>query len=341
MKAVVKTAPGFGNIEIKDVPVPEIGQDEILVKVRAAAMCGTDMEIYRGEFKTVIPVIPGHEFSGEVEKVGKNVRSVVPGDRVVSETSNVICGKCYYCRTGRYNLCAERKGLGYGANGAFAEYVRIPEFVAHKIPPRITFDEAALCEPLSVATRAVGAISDVHAADNVVVVGAGAISLFLLQVVKASGAGKIIVTEINDDRLKMAKQLGADATVNVKKEDALQRIREETNGVGADIVFEATGSPQAVPPLLDYVRKAGEVVIVGVFPKPVEIDVNKIVMNELKVLSSWTSGVFTDWNRSLTLLEKNMVTTKPLITHRFPLEKWLEGTKLMEKQECIRIVFRP
>jgi len=343
MKAIVKTATGFGNVEIQDVDVPKIDIEDVLVRVKSAGFCGTDMEIYRGEFETVIPVIIGHEFSGEIVEVGKNVHTISVGDRVVSETAIEICGKCFYCRTGSYNLCPERKGLGYGTNGAFAEYVRIPSRTVHKIPNNLTFDEAALCEPLSVATRATDPISKVRVGDTVAVVGPGPIGLLIIQVAKACGASFVINTGArgDDDRLELAKKLGADEVANVEHEDPVEKVRQLTNGVMADIVIEAAGAPRAATQSLELAKRGGVITLVGIYPKPFEADLNIVLRKELRIRGSWSSGVFTDWELALKLLSAKRVQTTPLITHELPLENWKESLKLVQERKAIKVVFHP
>jgi|Deesub1362A_J573_1020465.scaffolds.fasta_scaffold00394_3 2-desacetyl-2-hydroxyethyl bacteriochlorophyllide A dehydrogenase len=340
MKALVKYEEGPGNIEIRNVKIPSIEDHEVLVKVKAAGFCGTDMEIYRWDFKTKIPVIMGHEGAGEVVEVGGAVSEIHVGDRVALETSKIICGRCDYCRVGRYNLCAERRGLGYGTDGTFAEYVKTIGDKVHRIPENISYEEAAILEPLSVATRAVIQIANVKAGDTITISGPGPIGLFVLQVVKAAGASKIImVGRKNQSRLKLAEKLGATHVLRSGHDDVLSFIKEITDGKGTDLFFECSGNVLAFQNLLPTVKKGGQIILVGLYPEEVEFGLNTIVMNELELKGTWTSGVFTDWARTIALVEEGRVKMTPLISHRFPLENWEEVINLMEKGACIKTVF--
>lgn len=342
MKALVKYAEGPGNTEIQEVPMPETGPSDVLVEVVSAGLCGTDMEIYYGRFKPVIPVVTGHEGSGIVVEVGEKIRHIKSGDRVCFETSRTICGNCYFCRTGKYNLCDARKGLGYGANGTFAQYVAVAGERTHKIPNHVTMDEAALCEPLSVAVRAVITISTLKAGDTAVVIGAGGIGLFTVQVAKAAGASKVIAIDLrNKDRLRLAQELGADYVVCLADGvSALEAVAELTKGVGGDVVFEVSGAPEAALQSIDLARKKGQVVLVGLYPREIPVAWNKVVTREIEIKGSWTSGVFTDWTRMMSLLELGQIKIRPLISHILPLERWQEGFDLMHEGKCIKVVFR-
>ena len=341
MKALVKYAEGPGNIEIQEVPMPEIGPSEVMVEVVSAGLCGTDIKIYHGQFKTVLPVIIGHEGSGIVAEVGEKIDHIKPGERVCVETSRTICGNCHFCRTGKYNLCDERKGLGYGANGTFAQYVVVAGERTHQIPERVTMDEAALCEPLAVAVRAVNTISALEAGDTAVVIGAGPIGLFTVQVAKAAGASKVIAVDLNRDRLHLARELGADQVVcPADGMSALESVTELTKGAGGDVVFEVSGAPEAARQSIDLARKNGQVVLVGLCPGEIPVAWNKVIMREIEIKGSWTSGVFTDWARMMRLLELGQIKIRPLISHILPLERWPEGFDLMHEGKCIKVVFR-
>jgi L-iditol 2-dehydrogenase len=343
MKALVKFASGFGNLEMREVDEPEIGSTDVLVKVKSAGLCGSDMAIFRGEFQTVLPVIVGHEFSGEVVKAGRDVGNISLGDRIVSETAAEICGKCFFCRTGRYNLCPDRKGFGYGIDGAFAEYIKVPSRTLHCISHGVTFDEAALCEPLSVATRSTKAISNVQLGDTVAVIGPGPIGLLIVQVAKASGASSVISigAQGDDSRLELARKLGADDTVNVSKENPVEKMRLLTAGKMPDIVIEAAGTPGAALLSCELVRSGGIVTLVGVYSETAEMNLNLVVRKEVQLRGNWTSGVYADWKLALKMLSEGRVQTAPLITHRLPMQEWAKAFKLAEKREAIKVIFNP
>jgi L-iditol 2-dehydrogenase len=339
MKALVKVQEGPGHVEVREVGVPAIEDHEVLIKTRAAGFCGTDLEIVHGDFKTAIPVIMGHEGAGEVVAAGRSVTGVKTGDRVALETSKIICGACFYCRTGRYNLCSTRRGMGYGTDGTFAEYVKTNGGRVHRIPESMPFDEAGILEPLSVATRAAVQIAAVRGGDTVLVSGPGPIGLLLVQVARAAGASRIMmVGRKSRNRLQLAKELGA-AHVFSAQDDAVSAIKDLTAGKGVDVFFECSGNAHAFQNLLPAVKKAGQVILVGLYPEDVPIGLNAIVTGELEVKGTWTSGVFTDWMRTIALVEAGQVRLAPLISHRFPLENWREAVQLMEQGACIKSVF--
>ena len=339
MKALVKYKEGPGNVEIRDIEIPSVEDHEILIKTRSAGFCGTDLEIYRWEFKTRIPVIMGHEGAGEVVEVGQAVTGVKIGDRVALETSKIICGTCDYCRMGRYNLCSVRKGMGYGTDGTFAEYIKTNGGRVHRISKKILFEEAGILETLSVATRAVIQVANVKGGDTVLVSGPGPIGLLLVQVVKAVGASKVIVAgRKSKNRLELSKELGATSAFS-GQDDVVGAVKEITNGKGADLFFECSGNAHAFKDLLPAVKKGGQVILVGLYPEEISFGLNTIVTNELEVKGTWTSGVFTDWARTIALVEAGQVKMTPLISHRFPLEGWEEIVNLMEQGACIKAIF--
>jgi 2-desacetyl-2-hydroxyethyl bacteriochlorophyllide A dehydrogenase len=339
MKALVKYKEGPGNAEIRDVEIPTIEDHEILIKTRSAGFCGTDLEIYRWDFKTRIPVIMGHEGAGEVVEVGRSVTGVRVGDRVALETSKIICGTCDYCRIGRYNLCSVRRGMGYGTDGTFAEYIKTNGSRVHRIPKNIPLEEAGILETLSVATRAVIQMGNVKGGDTVLVSGPGPIGLMLVQVVRTVGASKIImVGRKSQNRLQLARELGATSVFSAQ-DDVVSAVKEMTNGKGADLFFECSGNAHAFKDLLPAVRKGGQIVLVGLYPEEIPFGLNTIVTNELEIKGTWTSGVFTDWARTIALVGSGQVRLTPLISHRFPLEDWQEVVHLMEQGSCIKSVF--
>jgi len=341
MKAVVKTKKGVGFIELLDIPKPEPGPNEVLVEVKAAGICGTDIHIYRDEFTYDPPVVLGHEFCGIIADVGKNVETWKPGDRVTSETAGKVCGQCSYCRTGRYNLCPERRGLGYHLNGAFAKYVVIPRpEILHRLPDNVDFVSGALCEPSAVATHGVIELTKISGGDFVAVLGEGPLGLLALQVAKSSGAGMVAVTGMIEARLEMAKTLGADLTINVEREDPVKIVMGLTEGYGANVVLECSGSPTAARQGLQMVRKGGSYTQLGLFGKPIEIDFDQIAYKELRV-----TGVFSQkwsaWETALKLISSGKLLTKPLVTHIFPIAEWQQGFDVMEKKIGIKVVLTP
>lgn len=260
MKALIKLRKGDGNVEIHDAPEPVTGSGEVKIEVKATGICGSDIHIYHDDIKIPVkpPVIIGHEFSGIVTEVGENVKEIRVGDAVTSETAVSVCGVCRYCRTGNYNLCPHRLGIGYWINGAFTKYCVVPRERVHKLPKDVDFISAAMCEPLACCIHGVIELTGVTAGDVVVITGPGAIGLLTLQIAKAEG-GKVGICGTSQDqkRLKLARGLGADVIVNIQKENADQIISDLTNGYGADVIFECSGNPKAANFGLDMVEKTG------------------------------------------------------------------------------------
>jgi len=342
MRAIVKTVWEPEAIEIKEVDKPSISADEVLIKVHASGICGTDLEIYKATSPIPIqlPRILGHEFSGVVAEVGEKVTNVKVGDRVVSE-SGVVCRHCIFCRMGRHNLCPERRPIGIARDGAFAEYVKAPSINIHKVPDNVSLDEAALTEPLSVAVHAVIERSQVMAGDAVAVVGAGTIGLLVLGCASLAGARMVLISGRHKNRLEVAKRLNADVVVNEKEENPVERVMELTDGLGVDVAYEATGNPRAVEQAIAMTRKGGKVVLIGVHSRPLEsFNLHSVISNEKTILGCWTHTSST-WDRALHLLSSKKINVAPLITHQLPLEQIRLGFDLLKKRKAIKVLMKP
>ncbi|RLE11636.1 sorbitol dehydrogenase [Candidatus Aerophobetes bacterium] len=341
MKAVVKVKKGEGNIEVKDVEEPEVGPDEVKIEVKAAGICGTDIHIYHDEFMVNPPVILGHEFCGVVKEVGKNVTEFKVGERVTSETAARVCGKCMFCRTGNYNLCPERLGLGYGVNGAFTRFCVVRKQIVHHLPDNVDFISGALCEPLSCAVHGVIEKTGVEAGEVVVVIGPGPLGLLSSQISKVEGGFVVVMgLSIDGERLSLAKKLGADVVVDIEKENPEEIIKDLTMGYGADIVLECSGSPSGANLGLKLIRKKGKFTQMGLFGRPIEIDFEQIAYKELKV-TGFFSHNWTSWEKALKLLEQGKVQTKPLVTEKLPITEWKKGFDKKEKGEGIKTILYP
>ncbi len=243
MKALVKPAGVSGVLEVREVDDPVLTEDQVLVEVKAAGICGSDvkhLQRVRDE-----PVILGHEFSGEVVEVGEVVDGWRAGDRKVSETSGHICERCRFCITGDYHLCRERKGLGSGMDGAFTKYIALPPRLLHGIPDGISYDEAALIQPCADIVNAVTRKAEIYPGDTVVLLGPGPMGLLTAQVARARRASTVIQTGHRGVRLRIAEEIGANVTIPVEEVDPAERVMELTGGVGADVVFEASGAESA------------------------------------------------------------------------------------------------
>ena len=341
VKAVVKARRGRGNIEIWDVEEPKTGPGEVKIEVKAAGICGTDIHIYYDEFMVNPPVILGHEFCGVVREAGENVAEFKAGDRVTSETAARICGKCMFCRTGNYNLCPERLGLGSGVNGAFTKFCVVRKEIVHPLPDNVDFESGALCEPLSCAVHGIIEQTGIKAGDTVVVVGPGPLGLLSSQISKVEGGYVVVLgMSLDKERLALAEELGADLVVNIDKQNPEKIIKDLSKGYGADVVLECSGSSAGAKLGLRLVRKRGKFTQMGLFGKSIDIDFEQIAYKELKV-TGFFSQKWTAWEKALQLLEQRKVQTKPLVTEKLPITEWEKGFEKKERGEAIKTLLYP
>ena len=342
MKAVVKTEKGVGHVAYVDFPEPgKPGPGELLVEVKAASVCGTDLHIREDKFRNRPPVVLGHEFSGVVLEVGEGVTMFRPGDRVTAEAPARLCNKCMYCRTGNYNHCNNRSGLGWGENGAFAKYVITEEQLTHKVPDNISFKAGALMELSACIAHAVE-ITGINADDTVVISGPGPNGLLMTQFVKAEGATVIITgTDADTDRLELAKKFGADYTINVQKEDAVERVLELTGGYGADVVFECAGSQSSVDACFEYVRRMGKYTQMSMFgERKIAIDLDKLVVKEIHMVGS-QSQRWTSWDKLVKLLAAGKLDLEPIASHEFKMSEWERAFDAFEHKEGLKMILYP
>lgn len=340
MKALMKTARGKGNIELREIPTPTPAAAEVLIKVHTAGVCGTDVHIEKDRFANSPPFVLGHEFSGTIELVGAEVKGLKGGDPVVSANNPFACGQCDICRSGNPNLCRAKRAMGIHSDGCFADYVKLPAELIHRIPDGVSFEQAALMEPLAVATHAVANRCGVNAGDCVVVFGVGAIGLLAAQVARAEGAGHVIVagtTKDENSRFKCAGELGLE-TLNVEKDDVAGRVMSLTHDEGAAVVVEASGSAAAVAHGLELLRRTGKMAISGITGKP-DIAINwDGLISKGATLCFCYSSVNADWVKGLGYLADKKVATLPLITHHFKIEQWRQAFAALEELEAIRPV---
>jgi L-iditol 2-dehydrogenase len=341
MQAVVKEARGQGNVALREIPAPRPGPGEVLLAVRAAGICGTDLHIYHDEYPTQPPVVLGHELAGEVAAVGEGVSAVSTGDRVTTETYFHICGVCRFCRGGQPNLCPERRSIGSGVNGGFAPYVVVPECNIHLLPAGLSFREAALTEPLACVVHGALELPKVTAGDVAVISGPGAIGLLTLQAARAAGAAVIVLgTAADHRRLELARELGALHAIDITEDDSALIVRGLTNGWGADIVFECSGAGPAAIGLLAHARRGGQYAQIGLFGKPVAWDLDQVCMKELRVTGS-NASVPSAWRTALRLLADGSVRTAPLISDVYPLTSWRDAFQRFEQREGVKLLLDP
>ena len=349
MKAVVKSKEEPG-IEVRDVDVPEIGDTDILVKVVVSSVCGSDVSIY--EWKSgyegyhwwdgslALPVILGHEFSGQVVEVGSRVTKAAVGDRITASPL-MPCGQCDICLAGRPEFCMNSI-VGMLVNGTYAEYVRLTAGAnIIKLPDNVSYEAASLIEPLAVALHAVE-LSSIKPGDRAAVLGPGPIGLMSLQVLKAAGASLLMMagTSADGKRLEMAERLGANIIVDVEKEDIVGRAMEATGGEGLDCVFEATGNAATLPQALSMVGFGGEVVLLGMYSGPAQFNPVEVVRGSKSIIGALAYGPQT-WKRSVALLAKGILTPQAMITHRLPLQEAERGFEMAARKEAVKLVFVP
>jgi len=330
-------------VELRDVAVPEIGDGEVLLRVGAVSVCGSDVhQAYNTQSWPVnVPVVLGHEFGGTVANAGRGVTHVREGDRVVCETAAAVCGECALCRTGRYNLCPARKGFGYGIDGAMAPYVRVPGRCLHAIPDSLPFEVACLAEPHAVAYNAMCVNSIIRPGDTVVVLGPGPIGLLCARMAALSGANPLIVAGRSADaaRLETAARLGATRTVNVDGESVDDLVRD-LSPLGADLVCDATGASRPLEAALRLVRPGGQITKVGWSPDIVAIDVNPLVQKNVHLQGSFSHN-YPVWERVVRLLDRRATMPQEIIGLTAPLAGWRDAFEAMHQGRVIKSVLIP
>ncbi len=331
-------------MQVQDAVIPTPGEGEVLLRVKVACVCGTDVHIYYDRFANSPPVTLGHEFSGVIESLGSGVETLSVGDRVVSANNPFACGTCVICKRGYPNMCPKKRAMGIHSDGCFAEYVKLPANLIHRIPEIISFEEAALMEPLAVATHAVSYRCSIEQGDTVVVFGPGAIGILAAQVARAEGAKNIVLVGTTRDevvRFACADKLGIE-TLNIEKagnEGLRGRFDELTDNAGADVVVEASGSPAAIGCGLDILRKNGRMAISGITGKAeIPLAWDQMVSKAVSLFFCYSS-IGSDWEKALGLLADKKIQTLPLITHHFKLEQWKDAFDVLDKLEAIRPVF--
>ena len=330
-------------VELREIPIPEIDDFDVLLEVGAVSVCGSDVHQSRNtqSWPVNVPVVLGHEFGGTVARVGKGVSGFKEGDRVVSETAARICGECLMCRGGRYNLCPSRKGFGYGIDGAMARYVRVAARNLHRVPDTLPFDIACLAEPHAVAYNAMCVNSTIRPGDTVVVLGPGPIGLLCTRMAALSGANPLIVAGLPGDeaRLETSRRLGATHTVNVRTEN-LSEIVRALAPLGADVVCDASGASDTLEVALRLSRPDGHVIKVGWSPDVIAVDVNPLVQGNVRLQGSFSHN-YGIWERVIHLLDRGLTLPEEIVGLRAPLEGWREAFDAMHDRKVIKSVLVP
>ncbi|TET61078.1 alcohol dehydrogenase [Candidatus Aerophobetes bacterium] len=327
------------KILFEKTKIPLLGEKEVLIKVKICGVCGSDVHSYKGKHPFVHPpIVLGHEFSGVIHQIGTRVNSFSPGDRVIVEP-NIVCGKCYNCLHGRYNICTNLKVVGcVGYDGAFAEYVAVPEKKVLRLPGNISFEKAALVEPVAVAVHAVRKAKQ-KINDVVVILGAGTIGLLVMQVAKLAGAGKVIVTDVLDYRLKKAGELGADRLVNPASQDLIKIIQEKYGRNEVDLIYDCVGIEETISQAIQIARKGIRIMVIGVPEERIEVDLSLIQDRELEIVGS-LMYVREDFKAAIDFIQKERLKVKPLVTHHFKLKDVDKAFHLIteEKKEVLKVL---
>ncbi len=349
MTAVIKPEPKPG-IQIGKLSIPEISPEEVLIRVKAVGICGSDVHIWEWtaafDYLTKhMPVVLGHEFAGEVTEVGSRVSGIKVGDRVVYQGGS--CGQCFYCNTAQHALCDQRRALGrigLERKGGMAEYVAINprQNFLPRIPVEVSFEAAAQCQPTAEAFHILEK-GNISLGEPVVVLGAGPIAVTVAHGAKLAGAFPVIVTGLSQDkdRLSIAKSLGADYTIDVEREDPLEKVRAMTDGLGAATVFEVSGSPRALIQGLEMLRKGGTLVAFGLYPEKISIDIVGKVVREMKVIRGVAGASRLAWSKIFPLMASGRLRVAPLITHRLPLEQAEEGFRACQERKAMKVILFP
>jgi threonine 3-dehydrogenase len=342
MLAVVKPEPKAGA-EIRDVKIPSFGPTDVLVKVKVASVCGTDLHIYDwdawAQKRIHPPLIPGHEFCGYVEAVGSDVTTVKEGDFVSAEM-HVACGKCFQCRTGEAHICRYVKIIGVDADGAFAEYVRIPESNIWKIDPAIPPEYASVLDPLGNAVHTV--LAGEIAAKTVAVIGCGPIGLFSIAVAKAVGATQVFALEINEHRRKLARKMKADRVIDPSTEDAKAIVMEATDGIGVDVVLEMSGKTPGIRTGFTILRLGGRVSLLGIPSKPVELNfADDLIFKGATVQGINGRLMYKTWYQMQALLKAGKLDLSPVITDRMSMRDFSKGMARLKTGEASKVLLYP
>ncbi len=343
MRALVKESEAAA-LRLVDVPRPEPERGEVLVKVRAAAVCGTDLHIaqwspWAQRAGIRLPLVMGHEFCGEVAALGPDAAGVRVGDYVAGET-HVPCGACYQCRNGLQHICGNLRLFGIHRDGCFAEYAAIPAICAHRIPTTIPPNVAAMLEPLGTSVRAV---LEVHpAGETVAVLGCGPIGLFAVAAAKAVGAARVIATDVREERLRLARAVGADLVLDARQGQVADAILRETGGVGADAIVEASGSVPAIEGAWTYLRKGGKVALIGLPSDPVRLNLGPdVIFKEARIVGIHGREMFATWTKMEHMLERGLLRVEPVVTHEMPLERFAEAFELLEAGDGGKVILTP
>ena len=337
MKALVKAKAELG-IWMQDIPTPEVGHNDVLIKVRRSAICGTDIHIYKWDEwarNTIpVPLAVGHEFSGEIVDVGSEVRGFEPGDRVSAE-GHITCGVCRNCRAGRRHLCINTVGVGVSRPGAFAEYISVPAFNVFKLPDAISDDMAAILDPLGNATHT--ALSFDLVGEDVLITGAGPIGVMAVAIARYAGARHIVITDVHEYRLELARKLGASVALNVSNGSLEDTMKTLGMTEGFDVGMEMSGNPQAFRDLLRTMHHGGKVAILGIPPDETSIDWTQVIFKGLILKGIYGREMFETWYKMSSMIQSGL-NIEPVITHHFDIDEFQPAFELMASGQSGKVI---
>jgi len=342
MQAVMKYAPGNGNVAVMDTAEPPCGDRQVKVEVAFCGVCGTDLHVLHDTFRNYPPVILGHEFAGTIVEVGKDVTGLKPGDTAtVLGATAVTCGQCLYCRSGNFMFCPIRRGMGHGVNGAFARYAVVRPDQIYRLPEGFSLDEAALSEPFAAAVQAVCELTQVRLGDTVLVSGPGPIGLLCLKLLAAEGIRTIVAGAPGDAaRLEAASRIGAAATVNVAEANLVEFVKDRTRGMGVDVAFECAGHPDSVRGCLDALRPMGRYTQVAIAGREIQFPIDRLILKQLTMVGSLCYTERT-WDRVMQIYAQGKVRLADLITARLPISEWSAGFDLCVQKKALKVLLYP
>lgn len=337
MRALVKAHAAAG-IELQDIPKPTVGHNDVLIRVKRTAICGTDMHIYNWDQwaqRTIpVPMAVGHEYSGEIVEVGSEVSGFAPGDRVSGE-GHITCGYCRNCRAGRRHLCRNTVGVGVNRQGSFAEYLVIPAFNAFKLPPAIDDEIASILDPLGNAVHTALAFDVVG--EDVLITGAGPIGIMAAAIVRFIGARNVVITDVNDYRLELARKMGATLALNVARDSLDDAMKQLGMQEGFDVGLEMSGNASALRDMLRTLHHGGSVAMLGIPSTEVAIDWNDVILKGLTIKGIYGRQMFETWYKMAALLQSGL-DIRPIITHRLPFTDYRRAFEIMGAGQSGKVV---
>ncbi len=337
MKALVKAKAERG-IWMKDIDEPHVGHNDVLIKVNKTAICGTDIHIFQwddwAQHTIPVPMAVGHEFCGTIVECGIEVRGFKPGDRVSAE-GHITCGVCRNCRAGRRHLCMNTVGVGVNRPGAFAEYLSVPAFNVFKLPDAISDDMASILDPLGNATHT--ALSFDLIGEDVLITGAGPIGIMAVAIARYAGARHIVITDVNDYRLDLARKMGASVALNVTRDSIDDTMQELGMTEGFDVGMEMSGNPQAFRDLLRTMHHGGKVAILGIPPDEMAVDWNEVIFKGLLLKGIYGREMFETWYKMSSMLQSGL-NIQPIITHHFGIDDYQPAFELMESGKSGKVI---